>query len=140
MALNPVMDVPMPAKKGLGGALGSLVGTGLGAVVGAIAGGGPGASAGASLGGQIGGAAGGVADPGKAGEPGSNVPLGQTDIPKQTVALERFQDHPAVQLAQLQEAKKALPDATQLSNQEALDHYQNFTKAEELLKQRLNIA
>lgn len=131
------MEVPMPAKKGLGGALGSLVGTGLGAVVGAIAGGGPGASAGASIGGQVGGAAGGVADPGKAGEPGANVPLSQTDIPKQTMPLERFQDHPAIQLAQLQDAKEALVSEPSIPTPQALAMAEDFTSAQNILKQRI---
>lgn len=94
MAITPVNVLPKK-KGGFLGSLGRALGGAAGAVGGAMVGGPVGALKGASTGASIGGAVGGMAQGGQS--------SGGTSVPLQSVAKR----DPNVQLAQLDEARKA---------------------------------
>lgn len=127
MAVNPIMPVAPPRKKGLLGKIGGVLGTVLGGAVGGLTGGLPGASLGASLGGKVGGTVGGLAQGG-----GGGQPQGPSIIDS------AVKKDPNLQIGVLQEGRRALKELP-IPGPQHEESDKLFNDAIEAIRRRMNI-
>lgn len=138
MSLSPIMVPEDKAKKG-GFSLGSILGGAVGAIGGAIAGGPAGAATGASAGMSLGGMAGEAVQPSKAAEASPTIQTMSASGPSaESTPLDRMMNRPEVQLAALQDAKKALATEPNIPTPVALNLQKDFETAQAELNKRLN--
>jgi phage tail tape-measure protein len=137
MPLIPVNLVDASGHKGKGLGLGSILGGVAGAIVGGVAGGPGGAVSGAGTGASLGGMIGNQIDPSTAGVETQNTSISQAGAPEKTVPIQRFENHPEVQLANLQTARDALKSESSISPQDAKLMDNDFATVQELIMKRL---
>lgn len=134
MALVPVNSLEIPGHKGKGLSIGSIAGGVLGAIAGGVAGGPGGAISGAGAGASLGGMIGNQADPSTAGIATQNTSVSEAGMPEKTVPLQRFENHPEVQLAQLQTAREALSVEPSLTMEQRKALNNDFLESAKLIQ------
>lgn len=147
MALTPINSELKPGHSGKGMGIGGIAGGVIGGILGAIGGAGaggvgaiPGAIGGASAGMAAGGTVGNQIDPSRAAEAGLNSQLIESSNPQKTVPLERFENNPEVQLANLQSAREALRSEQSIPTPQAQLLDKDFAEAQKLLKNRVTVS